>query len=144
LSKSRQMNTFSKIEYKTLNAKQQENYNFHKLASELANYGFNSIRLSDDWLGADFIAYHIDAKSFMRVQLKGRLYFNKKYIGKDLFLAFREEEGHWYLYPHDHLLSLLLQKGYFLGTSSWDQKGEYHFPKISSALRAIISEYKLG
>ena len=42
----------TKIEYSKLNAKQKENYNFHKVSSALADYGYNSMRLSDDWQGA--------------------------------------------------------------------------------------------
>ena len=75
---------FKRIKYEDLNSRQQENYNFQKLASKLADYGFNCLRLSDDWQGADFIACHIDGKTFMKVQLKGRLSIEKKYDGKDV------------------------------------------------------------
>jgi len=47
-----------KIEYSSLNAKQKEIYNFQKVASLLADYGFNCIKLADDWQGADFLAYN--------------------------------------------------------------------------------------
>tara|TARA_B100000963_G_C22571528_1_gene646324 strand:+ start:1071 stop:1217 length:147 start_codon:yes stop_codon:yes gene_type:complete len=43
---------FKKVNYKDLNNKQKENYNFHKASSKLADYGFNSMRLNDDWEGA--------------------------------------------------------------------------------------------
>lgn len=89
----------SKISYVALNPRQQEVYNFHKVAAILADYGFTSIRLSDDWQGADFIAVHIDGVTTLRVQLKGRLTFAKKYLGKGLYIAFRYQED-WYLYPH--------------------------------------------
>ena len=50
------MNNFTKIKYSQLNSKQKENYNFHKVASALADYGYDSMRLNNDWQGADFIA----------------------------------------------------------------------------------------
>ena len=50
----------TKINYGELNARQKEIYNFQKVASLLADYGFNCIKLSDDWQGADFLAYHKD------------------------------------------------------------------------------------
>lgn len=59
-----------KIIYTELNSKQKENYNFHKVASALADYGYNSMRLNDDWQGADFIAVkgdEVDA-SFCNIQ----------------------------------------------------------------------------
>ena len=49
-----------KINYSDLNARQKENYNYHKLASVLADYGFDCMRLNNDWQGADFIAVHND------------------------------------------------------------------------------------
>jgi hypothetical protein len=49
-----------KIQYKDLNSKQKEIYNFQKVAAILAAYGFNCIKLADDWQGADFLAYHKD------------------------------------------------------------------------------------
>jgi hypothetical protein len=51
---------FQRVEYQDLNSRQQENYNFQKVASHLADFGFNCIRLSDNWQGADFIACHRD------------------------------------------------------------------------------------
>ncbi|WP_166443093.1 hypothetical protein [Phragmitibacter flavus] len=48
------------ISYKDLNAKQQEIYNFQKVAAILADYGFNCIKLADDWQGVDFLAYHVN------------------------------------------------------------------------------------
>ena len=44
-----------RIVYDELNAKQKEIYNFQKVAALLANYGFNCIKLDDDWQGADFL-----------------------------------------------------------------------------------------
>ncbi len=59
------MSKLTKIRYDDLNARQQENYNFHKAACVLAEYGYNCIRLSDDWEGADFLVYHkIDQWTF--------------------------------------------------------------------------------
>ena len=43
-----------RINYNNLNAKQKEIFNFQKVAAILADYGFNCIKLSDDWQGADF------------------------------------------------------------------------------------------
>jgi hypothetical protein len=63
----------SPIDYQRLNSRQKEAYNFQKISAVLADFGYCTIRLSDDWGGADFIAQHIDG-SVLKVQLKGRLY----------------------------------------------------------------------
>ena len=44
----------SKINYSDLNSRQKEIFNFQKVAGVLADYGFNCIKLADDWQGADF------------------------------------------------------------------------------------------
>jgi hypothetical protein len=89
-----------KIAYECLNSKQKENYNFAKISAVLADYGFNCLRLSDDWQGADFLACHIDGKTTIKVQLKGRFVIEEKYVGKDIWIAFPYQEV-WYMYPHD-------------------------------------------
>ncbi len=127
---------FEPIEYKVLNARQKENFNFQKIASTLADYGFNCIRLSDDWQGADFIACHIDGNTFVKIQLKTRLHFAKKYEGKDIYIAFREKRK-CYIYPHDELLEKFRDN--LKGTKSWDDDGAYswdHIPKNSEKLMA--------
>ena len=47
---------FQRIDPKGLNGKQKEIYNFQKSAALLADYGFNCIKLTDDWQGADCLA----------------------------------------------------------------------------------------
>ena len=42
-----------RVDYSKLNAKQKENFNFHKVAAALADYGYDSMRLNNDWEGAD-------------------------------------------------------------------------------------------
>lgn len=80
------------IRYDDLNAKQKEIYNFQKIAAALADYGFNCIKLQDDWLGADFLAYHKDGSQTLRVQLKGRVTIDKKYLERDLYITFPFQE----------------------------------------------------
>ena len=134
---------FNQIEYEDLNHRQKENYNFQKLASKLADYGFNCLRLSDDWQGADFIACHIDGNTFIKVQLKGRLEINKKYNGKKIHVAFNEN-GQWYIYPHDKLRDELLDKeGFMSGTVSWEERGIYNCPRFSKWLAEHMEQYAI-
>ena len=93
-----------KINYDKLNARQKENYNYHKVASALADYGYDCMRLNNDWEGADFIA--VKGDDMIKVQLKGRLTVDKKYLNKDLYIAFIEVDK-VKLYKHDDIVSLL-------------------------------------
>ena len=66
---------FKKIIYSKLNSRQKENYNYQKVSSVLADYGFQTIKLSDDWKGADFLAQHTDGKTSLKIQLKMSWFF---------------------------------------------------------------------
>ncbi len=114
---------FQRIAYSDLKSRQQENYNFHKIAARLADYGFNCLRLTDDWQGADFIACHIDGRTFLKVQLKGRLVIDRKYQGKDIHVAFMLDDD-VYLYPHDQLV-FHMEANELIGADSvtWHDKG---------------------
>ena len=102
-----------KVLYKNLNSRQQENYNFTKVASTLADYGYNCLRLSDDYQGADFIALHSDG-SHMMIQLKGRWTIDKKYLEKNI-----------YIYNHDEMVKECDNQNKYTNTSSWIDKGSY-------------------
>jgi len=97
---------FEKIDYKNLNAKAKEIYNFQKVSAVLADYGFTTMWLNNDWQGADFIAVHIDGLTDLKVQLKGRLSFDMKYVGKDIWICFIEGDN-IYLYPHDEVMNAI-------------------------------------
>lgn len=127
----------NKIDYKKLNSKQKEIYNFQKVSGILADYGFTTIKLTDDWLGADFIAIKFDGEIYLKVQLKGRLTFDKKYIGKDLYICFYDEV--WYLYKHDELLIQFEDE--IKETISWANNGLYHYPTISKINKLRLEQY---
>ena len=133
---------FQRIKYSELNSRQKENFNFQKLASELADYGFNCMWLNDDWQGADFIACHIDGNTFLKIQLKGRLTIDQKYSGKGVFVAFNQYNN-WYIYPHDQLRDELLGLGFMAGSKSWDINGGYSWSKIPKKISKHIEKYAI-
>lgn len=132
-----------KIDYRRLNSRQKETYNFHRVAARLAEYGYNSILLSDDWLGADFIAYHNDGERFYRVQLKGRMSIENKYVGKGLYLAFIEDER-VYVYPHDEMADRIDAAGRINNSKSWREHRSYSWPSPPKWLRDILAEYEVS
>lgn len=123
----------NRVNYKELNAKQKENYNFHKVAAALAEYGYNSMRLNDDWQGADFIAVRGD--EMLKIQLKGRFTVDKKYRGKDIYISFIED-GKIKIYKHDEAVNLLPEKT--KNTESWAEKGGYSWGKTPKQYESII------
>lgn len=133
---------FHKIKYSDPTSPQKEQYNFQKVSAVLADYGFRTISLGDDWRGADFIAHHIDGETFLKVQLKGRLSVDKKYVGKDIWICFLDGKR-TYLYPHDEFLEQILLDTNVGKTASWTQRGVYHCPSLSLDLRKMLTAYEL-
>jgi hypothetical protein len=130
------------IRYSNLNSRQREIFNFQKVAAILADYGFNCIKLADDWQGADFLAYHIDGNNTLRVQLKGRLSIDRKYVGKNLFMAFPSKNS-WYLVEHDRLVELVSAHANWLNTTSWIDKGIYNSDAPNRLLMNALEDFKL-
>jgi hypothetical protein len=137
------------VDYKSLNSRQQENYNFQKVSAVLADYGFATIRLSDDWKGADFIANHVGGESFLKVQLKGVLTVDSKYQGKDIWICFRRKEI-WYLYPHDEYVQWALVNTNIKNTRGWElhadgrvKRGTYTWPNPSKKIMSWLASFAL-
>ena len=133
--------TLQRVDYRELNSKQKEIHNFQKVAARLADYGFNCIKLDDDWMGADFLAYHKDGTQTLRVQLKGRLTISKKYTGKDLYLCFRHNDD-WYLVPHHILVDIVGETTNWLNSPSWGT-GQYSSGNPSRSTLGALAEFRL-
>jgi frataxin-like iron-binding protein CyaY len=124
---------FKHISYDTLNARQKELFNFQKIAATLADYGYNSIKLAGDWQGADFLAYHIDGTTTLKVQLKSRITINKKYLAKEIWIAF-PHNGFWYLVEHESLVAKIGECTDWLQSPSWQTANEYSSVSINQKL----------
>lgn len=125
-----------KVDYNQLNAKEKENFNYHKVASALADYGYDSMRLNNDWQGADFIA--VKGDEMIKVQLKGRFTLAKKYKDKSIYIAFLEN-NEVKLYSHDEALNIATAN--ILQSKSWLEYGAYsftHTPKHYSQVIKIL------
>jgi len=130
---------FVKIRYEDLNAKAKEMYNFQKVAARLADYGFTCLWLTNDWQGADFIAVHLDGSTDLKVQLKARMTFSKKYIGKDVYICFRSGEK-VFLYPHDEVLA---QVEHRIFDQKWESEGQWSTAKPNNDFRDLLSGYAI-
>lgn len=138
---------YQPVSYEALNPAQQENYNYHKISARLADYGYTTIRLYDDFQGADFIAKHVGGQKLLKVQLKGRLTFDKKYRrpedSNEIYIAFRDGKD-WYLYPHDELFDVVTTElDIIVGTDSWEGGGNYHRGTLSGELRELLQPYRV-
>ena len=108
----------------------------------LADYGFNCIKLDDDWQGADFLAYHKDGDQTLKVQLKSRLAIYQQYLGRDLYLCFPYGND-CYLIPHDDLVGIAEDCTGWLRTKSWREYGGYSTAVPPGKLLQRLAEFKL-
>lgn len=128
---------FPAVPYGSLNSRQKENYNVHKVAARLADFGFTSLRLTDDFEGADVVALHVDGETMLRVQLKSRMAVNRTYGGKGIHIAFRLDDR-IFLYPHDEMVARLEAAGRMVATSSWNEVGRYDWPRPPPWARKML------
>ena len=128
-----------KIEYSQLNAKAKEMYNFQKASSKLADYGFTTMWLNNDWEGADFLAVHVDGKTVLKIQLKARLTFSKKYKSKNILMCF-PENGEIYLFPHDEILEKVEHR---ISDRKWIETGTWSSSKLTKQNAELLEGYKL-
>ncbi|MGA9543036.1 MAG: hypothetical protein WBQ85_05685 [Candidatus Sulfotelmatobacter sp.] len=134
---------FKMVDYDRLTARQKELFNFQKIAATLADYGFNCIKLADDWRGADFLAYHIDGENTLKVQLKSRLTIDQKYCDKNIWIAFPYGR-YWYLIKHDCLVEKVRKHTNWLNSLSWKDKHGYSSESINVGLLESLAEDRIG
>ena len=125
-------------------SKQIETYNFHKAAAVLVEYGFDCIRISDDWEGADFLAHHKQSGETLMVQLKSALVIDKRYCpNKDLYMCFPlDKTDKWYLAKHADLLALAREHApRWFKSNGWKNNHRYWSWRANEAMREALKPY---
>ncbi len=92
--------------------------------------------------GVDLIAHREEDQDVKIVQQKSRWTINKKYAGRNIWIAFPDDDT-WYLVPHDDMLNWPEVQNY-LRTASWRDNGIYHVARPSRALRLRLEPFSLG
>jgi hypothetical protein len=93
--------------------------NRNTVVSLALEQGFNAFLPVYDG-GVDFILYRESDSELWKVQLKSRWTIDRKYMGRDIWVAF-PIAGDWSLMPHDKMFAA---DGVTL-TSSWIDNGAY-------------------
>jgi hypothetical protein len=101
--------------------------------------GFNAFLPVYDG-GVDFILYREKDGMIYKVQLKGRWTIDRKYLRRDLWIAF-PIEGDWYLVPHDKMVESAEADGK-AKSESWLKAGLYSTGKPSKAIIAACAPYR--
>ena len=89
--------------------------------------------------GVDFVLLREGDGLIRKVQLKGRWTIDKKYEGRDLWVAFPIGTD-WYLVPHDEMVALAHAQG--TKTDSWVKAGLYSIGKPAKTIIAACKPYR--
>jgi hypothetical protein len=92
--------------------------------------------------GIDLILLREQPYDLKLVQLKSRWTIDKKYMGRNIWIAFPEGEATWYLAPHDKFVALAKALGFADGSRSWNEKGGYSRGTLNAALRKKMGKYR--
>jgi len=122
-------------------AQVREVVNRNTVVSLALSQGFNAFLPVYDG-GIDFILQHEVDGRLHKVQLKSRWTIDRKYVGRDIWIAF-PIFGDWYLVPHDEMVALAEASG-ATRTASWVDGGIYNMPRPSRAVIAASAKYRLA
>ena len=103
--------------------------------------GFNAFLPVYDG-GVDFILYREGDGELRKVQLKSRWTIDRKYVGRDIWIAFPIDTD-WYLMRHDEMVASAEADG-TTQTASWKDAGSYSRPRASAALIAQCAPYRFA
>jgi hypothetical protein len=112
--------------------------NRNALVTVALNQGYNAfLPVYDN--GIDLILHNEATGDTKLVQLKGRWTIDKKYLGRNIWIAF-PDRGEWYVAPHDEMVT---HGKKHTETQSW-AKGTYSKSPLSKTDRAGLSAYRFG
>ena len=94
--------------------------------------------------GVDLLARRNDGTPAINVRCPGRLDIRKRQLGQDLQVAFPDQEGMWYLVPHDELVTIADRNTPWLSSPSWRVNGWYSSANPSRRLRAALHPFALN
>ena len=114
--------------------------NRNTVVSLALEQGFNAFLPVYDG-GVDFILYHEGNGTLRKVQLKSRWTIHRKYLGRDIWIAF-PIDADWYLMPHDDMVARA-GRG-VLESVSWVKESSYSRPELSEAARAQCAAFRFA
>lgn len=135
---------WERINYSDLKqGKAQEVYNYAKVVSVLADYGFECTHFINDVNGADFAAHHSESGQTLNVQQKSAMQVEPKYRDRGLWLVFQVKRV-WYLIEHDRLWCILAENTTAFDTKTFRKEQRVFKHDPSKALLKILEPYCLG
>lgn len=109
----------------------------------------SALALGNNWMvyhpeadvgGVDLVIIHMETDELRKIQLKSRWTIDKKYEGKNIWVAFPYEKF-WYMRRHDEMVELAHEFGY-ANTDSWKIKGTYNIPQMGKDLALKMDKWR--
>jgi len=131
-----------KKRYEAFDSRSKEAFNMAQLGALLAQrQEFLSV-LRYDVNGADVISTNPKSLVSRHIQVKSRPTVSKKYIGKDLWIAFPQwtsaQSQSWYLIPHDLLMQIWGKE------AQVQRKGVNNAANLSKQLMKELTAFHIG
>ena len=118
--------------------------NVSQAVQALVAAGYTCFPPSNEGRGVDLIIRWETGEPTPRVRCPGRIAIRRDLIGKDINVAFPDQDGIWYLVPHDTLIKEVERNTPWLNSASWQVHGGYSSGGPSHKLRAAIRQFALS
>ena len=119
-----------------------------RAVNALEQVGYDCKSPSRNKQDLDILAWRRGEASAIRVKCPGRNqsrpHIYKKCLGQSVHMIFQNQNGHWYLVPHDELVRIVGETTNWLSTKSWRETGEYSSGSPSSALLDRLLPFALN
>ena len=128
-------------EFLNFDSRSKEAFNLAQLGAVLARKQEYLLRLPFDSNGADVLAYNPATLKTRPIQIKARLTISKKYVDRNLLIAFpnwsSESRQDWYLLPHDELVRIL-------GADKLETKDSWSSGGLSKKQKEALGAHMIG
>ena len=114
------------------------NSNIQHAADALERVGYTCAAPPHTLRDVHIMARSSDGSPNIKVLCPGRLSIHKKYLGECRHICFPDQDGVWYLAPHDELVRIAGDTTPWLDSLSWQDNGWY-----SSANPSVKMRYRL-
>lgn len=118
--------------------------NIQQAADALERIGYTCAAPPHTLRDVHIMAQSSDGSPNIKVICPGRLSIHKKYLGESLHICFPDQDGVWYLAPHDELVRIAGDTTPWLDSPSWQDNGWYSSANPSAKMRYRLRPFALN
>lgn len=119
-----------------------------RAANALERVGYSCSPPPSDAQDVDILVRRLGETSVIKVKCPGRSqsrpHIYKRCLGLSIYMIFQNQNGHWYLVPHDELVRIVGEVTPWLHSSSWLDRGGYSTRNPSAKLLNRLLPFALN